>query len=89
MCLSHSLHLSFSLCRKTNKKKRIKKGVASVSLKIILILIQNKQQRTAVRDAVLKNKNPITLLSEIEEIEKMGKQLLALDTRFLVLNNRN
>jgi WW domain-binding protein 11 len=34
-------------------------------------LKKNKQQRSAVREAVLKNKNPHTILGEIEEIEKM------------------
>lgn len=67
-----SLFLPFY--RKADKKEGIKEGVAKISFLWCLIFsLQNKQQRTAVREAVLKSKNPLTVLSEIEEIEKMGK----------------
>lgn len=38
---------------------------------------QNKKQRTAVREAVLRMKDPIVILKEIEEIEKAESELIS------------
>lgn len=38
-------------------------------------------QRTIVREAVLRSKDPKDILKEIEEIEKMGKYICYIETR--------
>ena len=38
-----------------------------------IILAQNKKQRMMVRTAVLKGKDPMKLLEEMEIIDRMGK----------------
>ena len=41
-------------------------------MEFILLYLQNKKQRIMVRTAVLKGKDPMKLLEEMEQIDRMG-----------------
>ena len=45
-----------------------------------IYILQNKKQRMLVRQAVLKGKDPVQLLTEMEIIDQMGKIKVCLKT---------
>ena len=52
-----------------------------------IVSLQNKKQRNAVREAVLRMKDPIVILKEIEEIETAESEAIAAATDSLPLPN--
>ena len=52
-----------------------------------IVSLQNRKQRTVVREAVLRMKDPIVILKEIEEIEKAESEAVTGSTDSLPLPN--